>query len=85
MLNPNNDYWRLICEVKFVKTKGELFEEEPCVCTSKFAIFDEDCERCRGARVIKKLLPYPPRPEIPVDLLDRLRKTFLEWKNENNS
>jgi hypothetical protein len=81
----NTEYWKLVCEVHFVKTRDPLYKMEECSCQSPFMFaYDahDRCSDCNGSGWKRVNLPYPERPQIPQELLDHLSKAYKEWNDE---
>ncbi len=79
-MSLDTEYWRLVCEVSFRKTRDPLYKIEACSCKLPFAsMWDDRCDKCNGTGYEKIPLPYPEKPAIPQDLLDTLSKVYKEW------
>lgn len=88
MPNPDTEEWRIAASLDYIhKKQWEDAECPQCGGTGKTgggfgSLSDpEECNRCWGTRLIsKQVFPKEPKPKLPQDLIDHMRKAYLEYK-----
>lgn len=87
MPNPDTEEWKISAYLDYVP-KIEWVEEKCDKCGGSgmlgggFKSLDdpEPCDNCVRGRRSKRVYPTSPKPLLPQDLLDYMRKAYLEYK-----
>lgn len=88
MPNPDTEEWKISAYMDYVP-KVEWVKEDcnTCggsgTCGGGFKSLDDPqpCNNCSGLGwVNKRVFPKSPKPKLPQELLDYMRKAYLEYK-----
>lgn len=88
MPNPDTEEWKISAYMDYVpKVEGVYEKCDRCngsgMLGGGFKSLDdpEPCDKCFGNRQVwKRVAPTEPRPKLPQDLVDHMRKAYLEYK-----
>ena len=88
MPNPNTEEWKISAYLEYVPKKtGEDVQCDRCNGKGtlgggfKFLDDPEPCDKCFGKRTMwQRTYPKESKPKLPQELLDHMRKAYLEYK-----
>lgn len=88
MPNPDTDEWKISAQLDYVPKVEWVTEKcSTCggtgMCGGGFKSLDdpEPCTKCGGSgETTKQVYPKSPKPKLPQDLIDYMRKAYLEYK-----